>query len=838
MLYWTRISYVGQKLRKDGGFAINDRWNTHTTGQLDRRTLLHKRYLIQRVIGQGGMGAVYQAKDLKRQGAVCAIKEMSLSMVPAEEQAQAIQNFKIEAKILWGLNHPNLPSFTGFFSENQRYFLVMEFVDGSTLEDLLERNGAPFSERRVLGWARQLCDVLEYLHSQNPPIIFRDMKPGNVMLMRNGHIKLIDFGIARFFRSTSSQDTQLLGTPGFAPPEQYGKAQTDERSDVYSLAMTLFQLLTNTLSETGFGLKDVRAINPQISPSVARALEKATALDPDERYESVAAFRRALLGVGTFVFDNGDQATNPEELADLCARYPEEASDYLAAGEVELWLHEIGENDLARAARRIRITGFEPQEAVEQFLRVVMGRNGHLRGYTGNGSREATGRMGRNWLRRNKEAPPIQVNPHILDFGAVYPGVSGPQTITISGDQGLVVSGTIQTNESWIMLDTTQFDGMMSYVNVRVNSTHLRGATHYTGTVAIVPHEQSIKEIMLTVEVEVQSSVNPKNGRRRGKTIGADLDEYDDDDEDELTIGSPIEDQEQMMAPQTLQPPAPLKVIQPPKVLPHVPPKSGPKMPPTMPPKAYPIPPTHPAPSVQPATTKAADRTVVSPTMQAQINKYQEKYSQPGLNGAKAQGWDPWQATPGQRLWHQRGLTLVAAFMLASLVYTLLSQLSPLPPNPWFIAVLAGMAPAATLGALLVNWKRSWPLKETINRAIAGMSSVFLLLGLIRVLWQILVHGDTGIAQLLVMLLVAATGATIGTYPRVSAYVLSGASWLMKYMRWLAITTAVLVGGIMGYFLTLNLALSCFTPFAILFGIGIAVALVWRVDNLLKKRRP
>src|SRR6266700_1062491 len=163
------------------------------TGQLDRRTLLHERYHIIRTIGQGGMGAVYQAKDIKRH-TICAIKEMGLSMTPQEERAQAVQNFKSEAKILWGLNHPNLPSITGFFSENQHYFMVMEFIDGSTLEELLERNGAPFSERRVLGWARQLCDVLEYLHSQNPPIIFRAMKPANIMLTRDGHIKLIDFG--------------------------------------------------------------------------------------------------------------------------------------------------------------------------------------------------------------------------------------------------------------------------------------------------------------------------------------------------------------------------------------------------------------------------------------------------------------------------------------------------------------------------------------------------------------------------------------------------------------------------------------------------------------------
>jgi hypothetical protein len=136
---------------------------------LERRTLLHQRYVIQRIIGRGGMGAVYQAKDVKRNN-ICAIKELSLSMVPPEEHAQAIQHFKDEAKILWGLQHPNLPTYYGFFGENQRYFLVMEYIEGLTLEDLLEQQRHSFSEDQVLAWAEQLCDVLAYLHSQNPPV--------------------------------------------------------------------------------------------------------------------------------------------------------------------------------------------------------------------------------------------------------------------------------------------------------------------------------------------------------------------------------------------------------------------------------------------------------------------------------------------------------------------------------------------------------------------------------------------------------------------------------------------------------------------------------------------
>src|SRR5438270_1010389 len=323
------------------------------------------------------MAAVYQARDTRardpKQGNLCAIKEMSLSNVQENEKAQAIQNFLAEARILSRLNHPNLPAFTDFFTEGTRHFLVMEYIDGSTLENLLEQNGGPFSERRVLGWARQLCDVLEYLHSQQPPVIFRDMKPGNIMLTRSGRIKLIDFGIARLFRASISQDTQLLGTPGFAPPEQYGSAQTDERSDIYSLAMTLFQLMTNTLSEKGFGLNDVHTLYPFISLPVARALEKATSLVPEDRFQSAEDFRRALLSENTFMFESGEQALTVEELARLSARYSDEAADYLSSGEVEDWLSKIGNANLAWITRDIRTQHLDPYETVNLFLKAVLG---------------------------------------------------------------------------------------------------------------------------------------------------------------------------------------------------------------------------------------------------------------------------------------------------------------------------------------------------------------------------------------------------------------------------------------------------------------------------------
>ena len=767
--------------------------------------------MILRTVGQGGMGAVYQARDMKRQ-VICAIKEMSLSMVPLDERSQAIQNFKVEAKMLWGLSHANLPAFHGFFSEGQRYFMVMEYIDGYTLEDLLERNAAPFPERRVLSWARQLCDVLEYLHSQNPPIIFRDMKPGNIMLMRNGRIKLIDFGIARFFRSTLSSDTQLLGTPGFAPPEQYGKAQTDERSDIYSLAMTLFQLLTNTLSETGFGIKDMRAINPQVSPIVARALEKAASLSPDDRYDNVAAFRRALLGVGTFMFENEDQATTPQELADLCARYPEEASDYLASGEIESWFREIGEAELARATRNIRATVSDPTMAVEQFLQTVMGPNARIRNFSsasangtsqkGNSGTVSTIASSRNgngngndrsilstWFGR-KQTSPIHIMPPVLDFGQVYPGISAPLTFTISGDQGIAISGTIHTDEPWLIVDQAQFDAMTTRVNVRVNSTRLQSSTHYTGSIIVSledAEDEKQQDMIVSVEVDVLGLANTPARKRGGKTVGADLDD-DDDDESFVINGNGM----------------------------------------TM------VSPT--------ASTQAATSVGPSAIDVQRDSEYKRKYGQPGMNGTSSSGWDPLQASPLQRRWMQRSLTFLAAFMAASLCYTILAQLPllahalPLPPNPWFIVVLAGMVPLATTGALLVNWNSNWTLKDTIDRACTGMGSALAVLALAKIVWLIAVRANFAVAQLLIMLTITALGATLGTYPFISDYIIQGAMWSLTHMRVFVIGLAIILGGVMGFFLTSGIAFGCLTPFGVVAGVGVAIALVLRMERRRKLR--
>ena len=267
--------------------------NSHATGRLPLQSHLRARYLILELVGQGGMAAVYRATNLRTKATV-AIKEMSQDGLTPTELRESLQSFRFEAETLQRLRHPNLPRVYESFSENSRHYLVMDYIDGTTLEQHQQAAGnGPLPEAEVLRWAEQIASVLGYLHSQRPPIIFRDLKPSNIMLTSAGQIKLIDFGIARVFAPGRSRDTQVLGTPGFAPPEQYGKAQTDARADVYSFGCTLYQLLSGyDPGSTPFYLPPLDTRNPKVSPSVQAAILRATKLDRDQRYQTVEEFAR------------------------------------------------------------------------------------------------------------------------------------------------------------------------------------------------------------------------------------------------------------------------------------------------------------------------------------------------------------------------------------------------------------------------------------------------------------------------------------------------------------------------------------------------------------------
>ncbi len=275
-------------------------------------TLLHGRYKILRPIGRGGMGAVYEAEDTLLEGRRCAIKEILLSFEtdPAYREQARLQFYR-EASVLARLDHPNLPKVSDYFSEGDRDYLVMDFVPGRDLREIIEEakaSGRFLDERTVLNWAEQLCDALDYLHRQDPPIVHRDIKPSNIKLTPDGRIKLVDFGLVKLLAPDEDRTITILqgrGTAAYTPLEQYGDmGPTDVRSDIYALGATLYHLLTNTPppdARQRFLKPDVlvppRAINPRISPRVERAILNAMAMHPDDRPPSIAAFRAELLGI-------------------------------------------------------------------------------------------------------------------------------------------------------------------------------------------------------------------------------------------------------------------------------------------------------------------------------------------------------------------------------------------------------------------------------------------------------------------------------------------------------------------------------------------------------------
>ncbi len=191
---------------------------------LEEGTVLQGRYRVVRRVGGGGMGWVYLAHDTRLADKPCAVKELRQDPhLPPAEQEQAAAQFHREAAMLAHLSHANLPNVYDYFQEYERFYLVMDFVEGETLEQRLHRSPQGLPPETVVDWGVQLCDVLTYLHSQNPPVIFRDLKPANIMVTPQGQLKLIDFGVARLFDPSKGTDTLKMGTAGYAPPEQYAE---------------------------------------------------------------------------------------------------------------------------------------------------------------------------------------------------------------------------------------------------------------------------------------------------------------------------------------------------------------------------------------------------------------------------------------------------------------------------------------------------------------------------------------------------------------------------------------------------------------------------------------
>ena len=247
-------------------------------------TVLDGKYEILKEIGRGGMSVVYLAMD-KRLNKQWAVKEIRKKGSGKNDEI-IVNSLLAEANLMKRLDHPSLPRIVDIIDDGVKIYVVMDYIEGESLDKILNQYG-PQPEERVFSWAKQLCDALGYLHSQKPPIIYRDMKPANVMLKPEGNIKIIDFGIAREYKEQSLSDTTVLGTKGYAPPEQYS-GQTDPRSDIFALGMTMHHLLTGIDPRNGEPYAPVRQWNPELSEGIEYIINKCVEPAPEKRYQNCA----------------------------------------------------------------------------------------------------------------------------------------------------------------------------------------------------------------------------------------------------------------------------------------------------------------------------------------------------------------------------------------------------------------------------------------------------------------------------------------------------------------------------------------------------------------------
>jgi serine/threonine protein kinase len=281
------------------------------TTPLELGKLLHRRYKIIRIIGQGGMGCIYLAEDNRLKGRNCAIKEVEYDRSLDKQIIQeSREQFKKEATILARLDHPNLPKVSDYFSEKTRDYLVMDYIPGEDLRSYISKakqNKKFLKVKDVLNWARQLSDAITYLHSQEPPILHRDIKPSNLKITPNGVLKLVDFGLVKLLAPGEGTITiiQGHGTAFYTPLEQYGgdSTHTDVRSDIYAFGATIYHLLTNTspvdararfLNPESY--INPRQINPAINLQIEKAINRSMNLHPDQRPQSIQLFKEYLFG--------------------------------------------------------------------------------------------------------------------------------------------------------------------------------------------------------------------------------------------------------------------------------------------------------------------------------------------------------------------------------------------------------------------------------------------------------------------------------------------------------------------------------------------------------------
>jgi outer membrane protein assembly factor BamB/tRNA A-37 threonylcarbamoyl transferase component Bud32 len=286
-------------MRRTTRTLANKPGETDQMGMLQPGVTLQDRYLVLGILGAGGMSSVYKGRDLHFPNVtkLVAVKEMINMAADPTMYEMVVRNFEREADLLATLSHPAIPRIYDYFTHESSSYLVMEFIEGKDLEAMLREAQDFFPEDKVISWAVELCDTLTYLHGHQPQaVIFRDMKPSNIMIDHHAHIRLIDFGIARVFQP--GQKGTMIGTEGYSPPEQY-RGEASPPGDIYALGATLHHLLTrrDPRAEPPFSFSErpIRELNPKVSPEVEAVINGALAYDPKDRYPSAEAMKSALL---------------------------------------------------------------------------------------------------------------------------------------------------------------------------------------------------------------------------------------------------------------------------------------------------------------------------------------------------------------------------------------------------------------------------------------------------------------------------------------------------------------------------------------------------------------
>jgi serine/threonine protein kinase len=421
-------------------------------GALHAQTQLHGRYQIIRLLGQGGMGAVYLAQDKNAFNRRCVVKEMLPYYSNPAEKLKAEKDFEREARVLATLRFDGAPQIYEYFIEQGKYYLVMEFVEGENLEDRLTRLGGKLPLDEVLEYGAQLANTLVYLARQTPPVIHRDIKPANIILDQDQNkVKLVDFGLAKENVGSGMTGTLSapLGTPGYAPMEQYTN-QVEPRTDVYALGATLHHFLSgrDPRTENSFDFpplsRYLSGVRPELETLIARMVamkvnDRPAASEVRDELEAMLRPQLAAVasGVKPFTFRAGPAAFDADGLALLCDQHWEDAIYHLYAGHFEAWLDSVNRHDLAVRAESIRIRDGDQSAGLEEFLRAA---------------------------NPTIPLPSLAVSARSLDFGRVEKGATAPATVQIKNAGRGCLYGRAAPQVGWITVRPQDFSLMPNQV--------------------------------------------------------------------------------------------------------------------------------------------------------------------------------------------------------------------------------------------------------------------------------------------------------------------------------------------------------------------------------------